>query len=445
MKFWWVLLLTSAAYADEKAILTDPVFLGLSGFDGRPFALGTSKNGRLARHPEGIQAESAESYLSAHLKKFRADPEYACRFPAHFRYFKKVLAESPRVECKPAYKVKLGGPVGQTGVTDLDPSRILEVRLMAASPGNELPSRWGHLMLHLVRCPDSMPVGSDCRKATASHIVVSFRGQVDDPKIDNWKGVTGQYRLLPFFFRLPKSLREYTYEQGRSLTSYAIRLSREQKDFMIERLLESFWAYDSGYNFLTRNCSTEIQDMLGTVAFDESTRKPYDRNYLPNDVLQTLLDSGILNQEPGTLMVFESAEKQVETFLKIVKWDGGLAAYAQTPQAERKKWIQSKLTRFSSKEMRAGFRLAEDVTLARMEKKLQKERLATARTPEEITWAWQQFPGQRMGQGYGIPLAGDPTLAIDEVTGREEGSALFQQTKISQEVLKTREGLRDFH
>ncbi|MBL7713866.1 MAG: DUF4105 domain-containing protein [Bdellovibrionales bacterium] len=406
---------TSQGLAAEEAILSDPIFLGISGFDGRPIAIG-SKNGRIARHPEGASADSSKAYLSAHLRKFREDPEYPCRFPAHFRYFKKVFGSAPAVTCQAETKVKLGGPVGQTFVVDLNPSRILEVRLMYASHGKDLPSRWGHLMLHLVVCPGAMPVGPECRKATDSHIVVSFRGQVDDPKVDNWKGVTGQYRLLPYFFRLPKSIREYTYEQGRTLTSYAIRLSAEQKDFFVERLLESFWAYDSGYNFLTRNCSTEIQDLLGTIALDQPQRKPYSRNYTPDRVLKSLLDSGILDQNPDQLIFFESAEKQVENFLREAGYPGGAAQYLEASPEERKAGLGSKAL------AQEKVRLAEDLALARAERKLQKQRLSAIqerlktdpRAKDDLPWAWQQFPGRRTGSGYGVPLRGDPTYQDDE-------------------------------
>jgi hypothetical protein len=202
---------------------------------------------------------------------------------------------------EPARAVRLGGPEGQTHAVDLRPERVTEARFMMASPGREAASLFGHSMLHLV---------VDGPEHPERHLVVSYRGHVDDLEMSHLKGIFGGYVLQPFFFLLPKSVREYTGDQDRTLTSYPLRLAASDRDRLVETLLDDFRHYRRPYSFVARNCASELQARLyAGLARQPGARR---RSLRPAGVLADLRRSGLIGED---VLVFPSLRRKARCAL----------------------------------------------------------------------------------------------------------------------------------
>lgn len=266
------------------------------------------KNKYYKRQPSYIQTNSFKKLTFAHLQSFHEDSNYACRFPVQFNYLKNFYLDPfPNRDCKINTLVRLSGPEPFLYNIDLDPKRIYEARFMIASKGNDIVSRFGHAMIHLVRCAPNTPFGKDCRKDIKEHVVISYRGQVDELKISFMKGITGKYSLQPFFFLLPKSINEYTGEQDRSLTSYPFKFTRQELDSFVYRLIEDYWVYRTGYNFINRNCATEIEDIVKSVTRNELLVKTQSKQ--PYSVFENLKKADLVNIHKEDEIYFKSMDK----------------------------------------------------------------------------------------------------------------------------------------
>lgn len=359
-----ILLLNSVAAIGSEFDMKDSRWIHL--LQGKNS--GKLKNKFLERLPSEILTNSLKELTEVHLKSYQEDPNYACRFPAQYSYLKTFFSDPfPFHDCQINTLVRLSGPEPYLYDVDLNPDRIYEARFMIASKSKELVSRFGHAMIHLVRCAPERPLGEDCRKDIEHHVVVSYRGQVDSLKMSSLKGITGKYRVQPFFFLLPKSIDEYTGEQSRSLTSYAFNFNRQELSNFVYRLIEDFWVYRSGYNFINRNCATEVRDVVKSIKGDRSFMK--SKSKMPYEVLEDLGEAGLIEVQKGKEIIFDSMEKAD---------------------------IRAQSLRIDSELMKIRTKIAIE---------LKKKDPSRAKLYEELyEQIQQQFIHSRDALGYGIPL-----------------------------------------
>lgn len=231
----------------------------------------TNRNVLHARSQDPYEFAKPEESFAVNMEYFLMDPEYACRRPAEFDYFRNHFSFDPF----PARKCKLNTrlemsteSIGGTGTGfNLDPSRIYQIHYLFASKGPQLMSRFGHAMFRIILCsPTRKEVGPACLNDIANHVVVSFRANQGDWTISSWKGMSGKYPsqmfLYPFY---PAIVNEYTLDEPRNLISLPLALSDQEKARFIDRVIETYWTYQGKYYFITNNCATEALHLLKGV------------------------------------------------------------------------------------------------------------------------------------------------------------------------------------
>lgn len=143
-------------------------------------------------------------------------------------------------------------------------------------------SRLGHSMIRFVVCaPERMnkltgkvisatKFGPKCLADLDYHFVASFRAKVAEESLDYWGGVNGKYPSNLFIMSLKNAMKEYNKIERRDLYSYPLKLSKVEKDRLVDHTLETFWEYSGSYKFFTNNCASEAYNLIRNVRADLS-------------------------------------------------------------------------------------------------------------------------------------------------------------------------------
>jgi hypothetical protein len=223
-----------------------------------------SKNKLSLRTSDLSQLFSPEQHFAVNAAEFLVDSEYRCRKPGHYNFFQQQFKFTPFWDnhCKPVQYIFTS--TGGWGI-DLNPERVYQVHYLFASKGQDFSSKWGHAMIRFVLCKPDRPVGPDCMKDEAYHVILSYRANVDDVIVSNWDGLTGKYPSQALFFSMPEIVEEYTRGQWRELISLPLNFTKEQKDMFVNSTLEHYWSYNGRYKFISNNCSIETDQLIRMV------------------------------------------------------------------------------------------------------------------------------------------------------------------------------------
>lgn len=233
---------------------------------------GTSaRNTYAGRSPDPYELSEPEEAFAVNFEYFALDPEFACRKPSVFAYYRDHfgLDPHPNRACRLNTQVPLSQQTEEASfrTVDLDPARVYQIHYLFASRGPQLMSKFGHAMYRIVGCaPSRSRVGPECLNDIQHHVVVSFRGRPDESGISAWKGLTGGYPSLLYLFSFhPQIINEYTLDEPRDLISLPIAFDDAEKARFLENVLETYWTYQGRYYFLTNNCATEALNLLKRV------------------------------------------------------------------------------------------------------------------------------------------------------------------------------------
>ncbi|MDO9181782.1 MAG: DUF4105 domain-containing protein [Bacteriovorax sp.] len=272
-------------------------------------------------------ANIAEAY-AVNLEYFTMDPEYACRRPAMFEYFKKSfeIDPYPSRDCQLNTTVMMSTPVGFYP-TKLDIARVYRIDYLLASAGKDLSSGFGHSMFRVVMCaPErfdpltkkiiaATPYGPKCLEDKFFHLVISYRANIEDATLNYLKGFFGGYPSKLFILSFGDVLDEYNRDELRDVISYPLALSSRDKTDFINKVLEEHWNYRGSYKFITNNCAVESFDLLQSAI--ESSKFENTFSVSPNGVLDDLDHLEFLSLKTGTQEFFKAQTTELISALSI--------------------------------------------------------------------------------------------------------------------------------
>ena len=196
-------------------------------------------------------------------------------------------------ECSPNTEVYLSQTYRPMS---LDPDRVYQIRYLHAGKGQSLAGRWGHSMVLVIVCDEGTPLSEQCIGQTHNHVVVSYRGNVDDITTSIWKGLLGGYASIPFLFSYSEILKEYPLgHEDRELISGSLNLTEVDKKIKIYKMIEHYWSYQGKYYFLSQNCVHETGDVLFAGGFRSHQLRDAKRRrkIFPRSLLNELESSGL--------------------------------------------------------------------------------------------------------------------------------------------------------
>jgi len=283
------LLLDLLAHTRDQALRPDQEFTALQGV-----VSGTQ-----------IQAQP----FAAALAGFLTQPDFGCREPLYGNYFQRRYAGGKGEPCSgPVPFAVLGRYDGATNVW-LDPRRVSSIHILFAGKSPSPASRFGHLALRLVICPEGKSSSAECDANLSEHLVLGFQAHVDDLFLNTFKALNGNYKSYLFANRFMDVYQEYTMGEFRELYSLPLSLDMAQREALVRDLADIHWRFAGSYNFFTRNCATLLQDALRVswpaYAASDEMKSGFLR---PDSLFETLKTTTLA--ESGRLESLEVAERE---------------------------------------------------------------------------------------------------------------------------------------
>jgi hypothetical protein len=333
----------------------DPRLLDLAGWPQYVGRRGEreERNHQVVRSPDIYEISNPREFVAVNMEYFLLDPDYACRRPTLYAYYKERFGWAPATknECPVAYPfLNAGSDFGLQPLGKIDPERVYAVDYLLAEANQNWVSRWGHSMLRLVICKPGRPRGPDCRLDLDQHLVLSYRAFVGDVQLSSWDGLTGVYPSRLFVLPLAQVIDEYTKTELRSLASVPMNLTRPQINDLVEHAAEMHWSYDGSYYFISNNCAVETLKLLRSGT-DDPRLKGLD-SIVPNGLLEVLkarglADTSVLKDPREALRLgyrFDSYRARYEAMFEVLKKQlpikqAKVEDWLSLPAKERSVWV----------------------------------------------------------------------------------------------------------
>ncbi len=235
-----------------------------------------SKNIQAMRSADVYELVSIAESFAVNVEYFTMDPEFLCRKPSMFNYFKQLFNVDPFPSraCKVNNTVMVSTSGSGYVPTVIDPSRVYRIDYLMASPGKGIESGFGHSMFRIIMCaPERIdpisnrlipatPFGKKCLEDRLFHLVASYRANVEDAKLNYVKGLVGGYPSMLFILNFSDVLDEYNRDELRDVVSHPLKLTVKEREDFILKLKEEHWNYRGSYKFINNNCAVESYDLL---------------------------------------------------------------------------------------------------------------------------------------------------------------------------------------
>ena len=422
-----------------RVVSRSPSFMSLMNWDYSP------RNEKRSRSPDIYEQTRLEEAFAVNFEYFALDPEYACRRPALFEYYKDHFGWDPHParSCKTNTVVPLSSQTEEKGskLVDLDPARIYEIHYLFASSGPQFMSKFGHAMFRIITCaPHRQEVSAACLNDLDQHVVVSFRANPGETGINPWKGLTGGYPSLMYLFSFyPQIINEYTLDEPRDLISLPLHFTAAEKASFLYNVLETHWGYQGRYFFLGNNCATEAVNLLKRVIRHPSFQEMkittpiglYDQLALIRLIDGTLVEPRARGVKAGYLFP-SNHDIFIKTYARLravnpsaVEWKDLEEFSDQTSAAERLALYQRLKSTSSDKSIANRFlilesylfRLARRAHMGRISSEIQdsKDPDTNQKLKALLTLQGQSNPFAAPAFGYGVPLATDRTETLREL------------------------------
>mgnify|MGYP001607805190 FL=1 len=284
-------------YDSKVKISSDRRFRHLMTFSKSFVFFTNQKNNSVTANSDELS--SPKEAFAVNLGYFLLDPEYQCRRPTIYNYYREKLDihPFPKPTCKINRMVNVMGRAQKTISLDLE--RFYRADYFLAAAGQELVSLFGHSMLRLIFCAPGVPLNEDCAIDSRYHVIISFRANVVDKEnvgkiakdkndfwskskdffMDSWLpinhmlkglGLNGSYPSKMFLMSPDLVLSEYNNYYYRDVISTPLYLSEIEKRDLLNRVLEINSGYEGSYQFFTNNCLSETEDLIKAVVRDNS-------------------------------------------------------------------------------------------------------------------------------------------------------------------------------
>ncbi|MDD4976082.1 MAG: DUF4105 domain-containing protein [Bacteriovorax sp.] len=313
--------LTHAYDFNNQNISNKSEFIRRAGFKKGLLKVKT-KNIEAMRSADPYELVNIAEAFAVNMEYFTMDPEYACRKPSMFDFYKKAFEVDPfpNRNCRLNNMVMMSTSSGYYPMK-LDPKRVYRIDYLMASAGKELSAGFGHSMFRIVLCaPDrfdpitnkniaATPFGPKCLEDRLFHMVVSYRANVEDATLNYLKGMFGGYPSMLFILNFGDVLDEYNRDELRDVVSYPLNLSTVEREDFINKVIEEHWNYRGSYKFFTNNCAVESYDLLKS-ALDRSQLQGLS-SVTPKGVLEDLDQLEFLSLKSGTQESFKAHTEQL--------------------------------------------------------------------------------------------------------------------------------------
>lgn len=226
----------------------------------------------------------AQKTFAAALAAYLIQPDFACRQPIYTRYFRQRYGVTDADEvCEEDVPFAVKTHYDGVKIIWVNPMRVKSIHLLFAANSDRIASRFGHVALRLVICPQGKSMAADCDANLSEHLVLGFMANIDDLSLDTFKALQGKYKAYLFASPFMDTYRGYAIDEFRDIYSLPLRLTDVQRELMVRELADIHWRYTGEYHFFTRNCATLMQDALRSTWPELAASKAMGSTFLRPD------------------------------------------------------------------------------------------------------------------------------------------------------------------
>lgn len=247
-----------------------------------------------------------ESY-AADLQRWDAGSVDACRQPLQGGYFQR---QHPRGEsaCEGAVPFLVMESRQGMRARWIDPARVRQIHVVFAGKGSGMVSRFGHIALRLVVCPDANSSDEQCALNVREHVLLGFMANVDTFRVSAYQGLTGHYKAHFYAVPFMDAYQGYAIEEFREIHSVPLRLESARRELLVRELAQIHWEYGGNYTFLDKNCAGLLLLAMRAL-FPEQAESPALATHWvrPDRFFHALLKSSLL--DAGAIDDLQQAER----------------------------------------------------------------------------------------------------------------------------------------
>lgn len=259
-------------------------------------------------------ADDVQTHFAYHMEFFLLDPQFACRQPVMFEYFKQNFGDRyqavERGTCKVNTIMRVDTQDSTTGTTvvdleyyDLNPQKVDQVYYYRAGNGDGISSAFGHSMYRISSKPgQDILVGgcadNDYEANPDCDLVINHRANPMELRLDQGRAVFGGYPSQLLVSPVYDIMTEYGDSELRHI--FRIPLGKQtargfqpmqgdDKARFLYASLEQYWTYLGDYKFITNNCADEAM-RLYQIASDHPGVQ-YANILTPKAIDQTVFGS----------------------------------------------------------------------------------------------------------------------------------------------------------
>lgn len=257
----------------------------------------------------GESPQLQQTYASA-LANYLTQSDFSCRHPLYAGYFQRRYASAnTATPCPAEAPFSVASRYDGAQAVWLEPKRVSSIHLLFASKSESMASRFGHVALRLVVCPEGKATAAECDANLLEHLVLGFRAHIDELSLNTLKALNGEYKAYLFANRFMDVYEEYAIGEFREVYSLPLRLDDAQRELMVRQLADIHWRYAGKYSFFTQNCATILQDALRVSWPEFATNDKMKSNYFRPDSLFEAVKSSSL-AEGDKLASLDVAERE---------------------------------------------------------------------------------------------------------------------------------------
>lgn len=198
---------------------------------------------------------------------------------------------------------------------DFSPNKVEGIDFFLVAPGSASESRFGHVSLRFRMCTKELQSGESCEETDRDlDFVVAYTADLQrEMGVNPIKGLLGQYNTMTSIVYLENALDMYVYLENRTMEAYPLKLTWEQQQALTWQVITDFWSFRGQYQFMSRNCSTEVRDILRSILgiHNFSTHRPIR----PLGLKNLLIRHHLIDPEPEE--VYDSARNMIAEDLRL--------------------------------------------------------------------------------------------------------------------------------
>lgn len=208
------------------------------------------------------QSDIYQSFALA-LSSFIIRKDFHCVRPVYQQYFvKRYNLKTFEQTCVNNLPINVTSTITPQIKLNIDPERVSAIHVLFAGSGEGIVSKFGHISLRLIVCPENDHSEQACNSNLFEHIVLGFRAHIDEFKIDPLVGLFGGYNSYLFAHDFMDTYQEYAIGEFREIYSVPLNMTKSERNLLLRNLIDIHWSFAGDYKFLTNNCSILMQKAL---------------------------------------------------------------------------------------------------------------------------------------------------------------------------------------